>query len=88
MSMKVPLFVDGKFCLSLDELKGLLSRVSVEKGTLYDELLVAVSDRILERWLMDGSDVEKGLARILAKHKEPRMALNALCLELDIPTVL
>ncbi len=86
--MKVPLFLDGRFCLSLDELKGLLSRVPVEKGPLYEELLSVISDGVLVRWLNDGSDDEKKLANILSSYDNPRLALNALCLGLDMPTVL
>ena len=85
--MKTPLYLAGRYCLSLEELTNLLRRAVEEKGALYEEILTVLVDGILAQWLMEGSDEEKKLVESLSR-KEPKKAFNMLCIELGLPTVL
>ncbi|WP_288529811.1 hypothetical protein [uncultured Bacteroides sp.] len=90
-NMKTPLFLADKYCLSLDELKANLYNMAFD-DTLYTQIIAAVSDGIISKWLEDGSSEEKKYAATLNKsldsYKDPAIALNRLCVELNIPTIL
>lgn len=86
--MKTPLFLSGKYCLSLDDLRDVLRQAVDKKGIFYEEVLTALVDGVLQRWLSEGSEEEKRLIVGLKRYKEPEKAFNMLCVELDLPTLL
>lgn len=86
--MNTPLFISDRYCLSLGDLKSILQTVSKEKGQLYDDILIVIQDGILEQWLLEGTNKEQMLAKELLNYKNPKHALNKLCLELDLSPIL
>lgn len=86
--MNTPLFISDRYCLSLGDLKSILQTVSKEKGQLYDDILIVIQDGILEQWLLEGTNKEQMLAKELHNYKNPKHALNKLCLELDLSPIL
>ena len=86
--MNTPLYLNDMFCLSITDLKSVLQDAVIERGTLYEDLLVVIRDGIMQRWLMDGTEDEKLIAEKLNNVHNPRHALNHLCIELDLPTIL
>lgn len=86
--MKTPLYINDMYCLSIVDFKSLLRLAVKEKGQLYEDFLVVIRDGILEQWLKEGTEEECMLAETLYEFKDPRHALNRLCIELDLPTIL
>ena len=60
---KTILFIDNNFCLSLTQLKEVVSRRLEPDTPLYEELLVAYSDGVLEKWLSEGNTDEENLIK-------------------------
>lgn len=86
--MQTPLYINDRYCLSIEDLKSLLFIAVNEQGQVYDDFLIVVRDGILEKWLMEGSEEEIALAETLKEYQNPRHALNKLCIEMDLPTIL
>lgn len=86
--MNTPLYINNMYCLSIVDLKSTLSLAVNEKELLYEDLLIVIHDGILEQWLKEGTEEECLLAETLQEFKDPRHALNKLCIELDLPTIL
>lgn len=86
--MKTPLFINNRYCLSLEDLKSILQDASKERGRLYDDILIVIQDGILEQWLLEGTSKEQLLAEELHNYENPKHALNKLCLELDLSPIL
>lgn len=86
--MKTPLFIGERYCMSLEELKEIIKQMVIERGSLYDDMLIIVADGLLEKWLNEGTKEEIALAESIKQYKDPRHALNKLCLDLDLPTAI
>lgn len=64
--MKTPiLYIDNKYCTSVDDIKDVLSRVDDLESPLFHELRRTFQDGTLSLWLSDGSEYEKELAHKL-----------------------
>lgn len=64
--MKTPiLYIDNKYCTSVDDIKDVLSRVDGLESPLFHELRRTFQDGTLSLWLSDGSEYEKELAHKL-----------------------
>ncbi|MBQ2424738.1 MAG: hypothetical protein II262_08050, partial [Alistipes sp.] len=64
--MKTPiLYIDNKYCTSVDDIKDVLSRVDGLESPLFHELRRTFQDGTLSAWLSDGSEYEKELVHKL-----------------------
>lgn len=86
--MHTPLYINNAYCLSITDLKSSLCLAVNERGTLYEDFLIVIRDGILEKWLKEGTEEELFLAETLQEFQDPRHALNRLCIELELPTIL
>lgn len=86
--MKTPLFINNRYCLSKKDLRSALEIAVHEKGYKYDDFITIILDGILVKWLQEGTEEEQALSTAIKDFQDPRHALNILCIELDLPTIL
>ena len=63
--MKTILYIGNSYCSSVEELKSIIEKSPAQDSLLGKELLCALKDGTLERWLQEGKNEECSLANEL-----------------------
>lgn len=83
--MSTSLFIKNQFVLSLEELKCFIQDELPLKEDDYEDILTLIQDGILIRWLLEGTDYERSLAKKLKEYGDnPKVVFKALCLQLSM----
>lgn len=63
--MKTILYIGNNYCASTAELKSIIDKSPAQNSALGKELLCALKDGVLEKWLNEGGEEEQALAKEL-----------------------
>lgn len=65
--MKTILYIGNNYCASTAELKSIIDKSPAQNSALGKELLCALKDGVLEKWLNEGGEEEQTIAKKLPK---------------------
>lgn len=68
--MKTILYIGNNYCASTAELKSIIDKSPAQNSALGKELLCALKDGVLEKWLNEGGEEEQALAKELPQVQE------------------
>ena len=68
--MKTILYIGNNYCASTAELKSIIDKSPAQDSALGKELLCALKDGVLEKWLNEGGEEEQALAKELPQVQE------------------